>query len=156
MKWLAGMIFLILLAVSARFRKFTGMVILVGMASAFLFWQYQEYEKMQSKERILPSDLFLEDVSLKSSIDGYDMVGRIINHSNKYTLTGVQLKLTFRDCIIDNKSDCIIASEENEYIYINIPPKQARDFRKRVYLYSDLNIKGGLILDYSIIYAETE
>jgi len=147
---------LILLVVSARFRKFAGILILVCAVGGFLYWQYQENEEKQSKKRIAPSEVFFEGVSLKSSYGSYDMVGRITNNSNKYTLKGVQLKLTFRDCAKDSDSNCIIIAEEDEYIYINIPPKQARDFKERVYLYSDLNVKGKLVWDYSIEYTKAE
>ena len=84
------------------------------------------------------------------------MVGRITNTSNKYTVKGVQLKLTFRDCEKENKSNCIIVAEENENLYVSIPPKQARDFSESVYLYSDLNIKGELVWDYKVEYAKAE
>ena len=98
MAWVAGIIILILLVVSAGFRKFAGILILVTAVGGFLFWQYQEDEEKNSKTRISPSELVFEGVSLKSSYGSYDMVGRITNTSNKYTLKGVQLKLTFRDC----------------------------------------------------------
>lgn len=156
MKWLAVMVILILLAVSAGFRKFAGILIVASAIGGVLIWQYQEYDENQSRKLILPSELTFEEVSLEpSGGSSYDFIGRIINHSDKYTLSGVQLKLTIRDCAKNDNNNCIIISEVNEYIYINIPPKQARDFKKNIFLYSDINIKGNLALDYTIDYAET-
>jgi len=156
MAWIVGIVIIILLVVSAGFRKFAGVLILVCAIGGFLFWQYQENEEKQSKNRIPTSELLFEGVSLKSSYSSYDFVGRITNNSNKYTLKGVQLKLTFRDCAKDNQSNCVIIGEEEEYIYINIPPKQARDFKENVYLNSDIDVKGKMIWNYTIIYTKAE
>ncbi len=156
MKWLAIIILLVLLAVSAGFRKFAGILILICAVGGLIIWQYQIYEKNQTRNNILPSELIFEDLSLEPSYESYDITGRIINNSDTHTLSGVQLKLTVSDCKNDDKNDCIIISETDEYIYINIPSKQARDFKKNIYLYSDINIKGTLALDYLIEYAETK
>ena len=155
MKWLAIIVILILLVVSAGFRKFAGILVLICLVGGVLIWQYQEYEESQSRKMILPSELTFEGVSLEYSNGNYDFIGRIINNSDKHSLSGVQFKLTAKDCAKNDKHNCIIISEVDEYIYINIPPKQARDFKKNIYLYSDINIRGKLVLDYSIEYAET-
>jgi hypothetical protein len=156
MKWLAVIVILVLIAVSAKFRKFAAILILVGAIGGILIWQYQEYDENQSKKLILPSELSFEGVSLEPSNGSYNFFGRIINHSDKYSLSGVQLKLIIRDCEQDDKNNCIIISEVDEYIFIHIPPKQARDFKKNISLYSDINIEGILALDYTIEYAETK
>lgn len=156
MKWLAIIVILILIAVSAKFRKFSVVLILVGVIGGILIWQYQEYDEIQSKKLILPSELSFEGVTLEPSNGNYDFLGRIINRSEQYTLSGVQLKLIIRDCAKDDKNNCLIISEVDEYIYIHIPPKQARDFKKNISLYTDINIKGILALDYTIEYADTK
>ena len=156
MKWLAVIIVLILLVVSARFRKFAGIFVLVCIVGGLLFWQYQEYEKNKSRNRISPSELVLKNISFKPSNSNYEMTGRIINNSEKFTLNGVQLKITVKDCTNNDNINCIIFSEKNEYIYVYIPPKQARDFKKDIYLYSDQNKEDRLVWDYSIEYAESE
>ena len=156
MKWLAGIIILILLVVSEKFRKFVGVFVLVCAVGGLLFWQYQEFEKNKSRNRISPSELVLKNVSFKLSHSSYEMAGRIINNSEKFTLNGVQLKITIKDCANNDHIDCIIFSEKNEYIYVYIPPKQARDFRKDISLYSDQNKEDRLVWDYSIEYAESE
>ncbi len=156
MKWLAGIIILILLVVSEKFRKFAGVFVLVCAVGGLLFWQYQEFEKNKSRNRISPSELVLKNISFKLSHSSYEMTGRIINNSEKFTLNGVQLKITIKDCANNDPIDCIIFSEKNEYIYVHIPPKQARDFRKDISLYSDQNKEDRLVWDYSIEYAESE
>lgn len=154
MKWFAGIIILILLLVSAGFRKFAGIFVLVCVVGGLLFWQYQEYEKNKSRNRIAFSELVFKNISFRPSNGNYEMTGRLINNSEKYTLKGVQLRIIARDCAYD--ADCIVILDGNEYIYINIPAKQARDFKKDIYLYSDQNIRDKLIWDYSIEYTESE
>lgn len=157
MAWVIGIIILILLVVSAGFRKFAGALILIVAVGGFLFWQYQENEEKRSKNRVSPSELVFEDVELQSSYgDGFDMVGRITNTSGKYTVKGVQLKIIFRDCPKAEKSNCVIVAEENEHLYVSIPPNQARDFKETVYLYPDLNVRGKLVWDYKVEYAKAE
>ena len=156
MKWLAGIIIVILLLVSAGFRKFAGIFVLICVVGGLLFWQYQEYEKNKLRNRIALSELVFKNISFKPYNGNYEMTGRLINDSDKYTLNGVQLKITARDCAYDDHADCIIISDANEYIYINIPAKQARDFRKDIYLYSDQDIGDKLVWDYSIEYTESK
>lgn len=150
MVWVAGIVILILLIISAKFRKFFGVLVLASATGGFLYWQYEKHEEEQSKSRISPSELFFEGVSLNSSYGSYNIVGRITNNSDKYTLNEVQLKITFRDCDKGTQKNCIIIAQNNETIYINIPPKQARDFKEGVYLNSDVHFKGEMVWDYSI------
>ena len=84
MKWLVGIIILILLVVSARFRKFAWFFVLICVAGGLLFWQYQEYDENKSKNRISPAELIFKDISFKPSNGNYEMTGRIINNSEKY------------------------------------------------------------------------
>jgi len=156
MAWVIGIIVLVLLVVSAGFRKFAGGFILISAIAGFIYWQYQENEERQSKKRIKPTELLFEDVSLNSRFSSsYEIVGRITNNSSQYTLNGVQLKLTFRDCEEDEKN-CVIVAEDNEYIYANIPPKQARDFKESVYLSSGTKFKGKMVWNYKIEYIKAK
>ncbi len=156
MKWLAFIVFLVMLAVSAGFRKFAGVIVLVGAVGGILIWQYQVYEENQSRKNILPAEVTLEDVSLSTLNENYKLTGRLFNHSEKHNLSGVQLKLTVSDCAIGERNNCVIIKEADEYIYIDIPSQQARDFKKNIFLYSDIDIKGKLNLGYIVDYAETK
>lgn len=156
MKWLLIVVFLALLAVSAGFRKFAGALVLFCAIGGILIWQYQVYEENQSRKNIMPSELTFENVTLESLNENYRLTGRIINNSDKYDVRGVQIKLTVSDCKIDDNNNCIIISEADEYIYVDIPSKQARDFRRNIFLYSDIIIKGTLDWDYSIEYVESK
>ncbi len=156
MKWLFGIIVLILLVVSARFRKFAGFVVLICIVGGALLWGYQEYEKNKSKSRISASEVTLENISFETRNNNYELTGRIVNNSEKYILNGLQLKITVKDCTNNDDTHCIIFAEKKEYIYLSIPPRQARDFKKDIYLYLNQSIENKLAWDYSIEYAESE
>lgn len=156
MAWIVGIVILILLVVSAGFRKFAGVIVLICAVGGLLYWLYQENEEAESKKRISTSDLKFEGVFLKPSYSSYDLVGRITNNSVKYTLKAIQIKLIFKDCDKINSSNCIVVAQDDEHIYINIPPGQARDFKEGVYLSSNLNIKGTMAWEYTIEYTKAE
>lgn len=156
MKWFAIVSVLILLIVSVRFRKFALSVAMLLIFCGLMVWVYQEYETHQVRNRILPTELRLENVSFMPLNNDYEITGRIINGSEKYPLNGVQLKINVKECAKeDDDLNCIIFYETSEYIYIMVPPRQARDFKKVITLYSNQAIKGRLIWNYSIVYADS-
>ena len=157
MLWpLAVVIILILVLALSEFRKYG--IVIVSLFAIFIFfiWQYVDYEEKRSKERISPSDLSFESVKLNQTFNGYEFTGRIINNSDKYTLSGIQMKLEFKDCEKTDNGGCVVIAEENKFIYIKIPPKQARDFKENFYPYPDLKIRGKLIWDYTVNFAKAE
>lgn len=156
MKWFAIVSVLILLIVSVRFRKFALSVALLLGLCGLIIWGYQEYEAHQVRNRILPAELTLRNVSFSPLNNDYEMTGRIINGSEKYPLNGLQLKISVKECAKDDDDlNCIIFYETEEYLYIMVPPKQARDFKKLITLYSNQAIKGRLVWNYSIVYADS-
>lgn len=156
MPWLAVLIILILMLALPEFRKYGLVAVLVVAIGIFLLWRYQEYEEKQSKERISPAELSFEDVSLNQAYSGFELKGRIVNNSKQYTLNGIQLKLTFKDCRKDDNSICVVIAEESEFVYVTIPPEQARDFQEDFYPYPDLRVNGKLVWDYTVEYARAE
>lgn len=129
---------------------------MISLTIGLIVWQYQEYEEGKSKTRILPSEVVLRKISFDPIGNNYQMTGRIYNNSEKYNLSGVQLKIIAKDCVNNNEDNCVIFSETNEYIYISIPPGQARDFKKEIYLYSNQNVENKVVWNYSIEYAESK
>lgn len=158
MKWFLGILILILIVVSARFRKFAITLALVGITIGLLAWQYQEYGKSRVKDRIHPSELTLENISFRQIEDSFDyeMTGRIFNNSEKYVMNGLFLNLSAKECKDSAENGCVIVSEQKENVYITVPPGQARDFKKNIYLYSNQKINNHLIWNYSIQHVISE
>ena len=87
-KWIFGIAVLALIIVSPRFRKFALIFLLIVSIIGVALWQYQEYERNKSKNSIHPSELVLQNMEFKPLDTDYEfeMSGRIINNSEKYTL----------------------------------------------------------------------
>lgn len=156
-KWILGITILALILLSPRFRRFAVIFILIASILGVSLWQYQEYERNKSKSSILPSELTLQNMEFKplGTDHEFQMTGRIINNSEKHTLKSIILIVTTQECNIE-QTDCLIVSEQQENLYITVPPHQARYFKKDIYLYSNQNIKNNLIWGHSIRYAISE
>lgn len=85
----------------------------------------------------------------------FQMTGLIINNSEKYTLKSITLTVTTQECNTD-RTNCLTVSEQQENVYITVPPHQARYFKKDIYLYSNQDVKNDLIWGHSIRYAISE
>ena len=124
MWWFIAIVALILLVVSAGFRKFALAIVVIAVIGGFIIHQNSKREEQLSRQRISLHQLIFENVNLKNTNYGdFNLTGRIHNESKQYTLTDVGLNLTFRDCI--KGKDCIIIGETTEHIYRNIRTKSA-------------------------------
>lgn len=115
-KWIFGIAVLALIIVSPRFRKFALIFLLIASIIGVALWQYQEYERNKSKNSIHPSELVLQNMEFKPLDTDYEfeMSGRIINNSEKYTLKSIVLTITTQECGDSSQADCLIVSEQQE------------------------------------------
>lgn len=66
--------------------------------------------------------------------DSWDYTGRISNSSGK-TITDAQVRILLYDCPEDAESisdSCVVIGDQVDYVPINIPPRQARDFQDNI------------------------
>jgi len=89
MVWVIGLIVLILLIVSAWFRKVAVSVIIVTGVVGSLIYVLNEREEERALSRISLAELDFENVALKPSYSGYKLSGRIKNNSQEFTLKQV-------------------------------------------------------------------
>ena len=82
------------------------------------------------KHLISPTEIELADLQFRQDY-GTKLTGKIKNKSSKFTLTNVDLKLTFTDCIAP--ANCEIVGETTADIYLSVPPGQIRYFEDSVY-----------------------
>jgi hypothetical protein len=87
MKWLIGIVVLVLLVVSVRFRKFVLGLVAVGAAVGGVVYLINEHEESRSLSRIPVSQLTFENVMLTPDYSGYKISGRVKNTSAQFTLT---------------------------------------------------------------------
>lgn len=157
MGWLIGIVILILLVVSAGFRKFALVIVGLGAAAGFVIYANEERKEKLALSRIRPAELKFEGVTLKPDYSGYTLSGRLINGSAQYTLKQVTLKVTMRDCSGESERNCLIIGESNEYVHLGVPPGQARDFNELVYFSGGaLKPRGRLVWDYSVVEVKGE
>ena len=134
MKWLIGIVVLVLLVVSVGFRKFVVGLVALGAAVGGVVYLNNEREESRSLSRIPVLQLIFENVLLRPDYSGYKISGRIKNTSAQFTLKEVIYIVTMQDCTGESPSNnCVTIGESTESVYPNVPPGQARDFEDSVY-----------------------
>jgi hypothetical protein len=96
-------------------------------------------EEAQSLTRIPITQIALQHVTLDSSTlrarerkgastPGFTLAARVENGSPMYTLSAIEIKVTFHDCPADApKAKCVTIGETFVKANVNTPPGQARD-----------------------------
>jgi hypothetical protein len=72
----------------------------------------------------------------------YGMSGRLVNHSQRHTLSSVDITITASDCQGDG-ANCVVIGEVTRTIPVEIPPGQARDVREQ-YVFRRFEVMGEL------------
>jgi hypothetical protein len=165
MIWLAACVVLVLLVVSAGFRKITAIVaVIVGAAAviAAVGWAIVLFSQSQSRSTaraLIPAqEVKLSDVQLEFPDGGpeyghiyYRLSGRVKNNSPTYTLTNLTVSVVMRDCADAAHTRCETIGEEPVSLYFNnIPPGQVRDISRAWLLDTPARPKGELVWNYSI------
>lgn len=149
MLWLFAVVVLICAMLFPGFRKVLLVVAALLAGIVAVIYLRNESEEAGSKKRIALSEIELADVRLQGDY-GYEVTGRVRNHSARYTLSGFALRVTLEDCM--NDTTCDVVSQGNESAYgVFVPPGQARDFRISVIGTYALRLKGKLRWDYSLV-----
>lgn len=150
---LIGLAVVVALVVLALTRENVGIAIPVAAATVFLIvaslaW-YQSHEVTESRSRIPAAEVELADMQLNAEARGVKLVtGRVRNHSQRYTLTELQVQVSLEDCL-DNHCEVINQSEIT--LRPEVPPGQARDFRERIAFPSAVAPRGLTRLSYQVI-----
>jgi hypothetical protein len=121
--------------------------LVVGVA----FYLNDRHEEEQSLTRISASELSFENLLLKQDYNSYKIVGRIINHSQRFEASDISIVVTVQDCKPDvSPPSCLVIGESKESLFLNIPPGQARDFEHYVFFDTPVKPQGQLSWDYRI------
>jgi hypothetical protein len=155
MAWLVAIVVLVLLVVSAGFRAFTFIIVLFCAGAGGLYYFYDQHRQARALTLISPSEITFENVLLNQQYGSYTISGRVTNHSTRYTLSLVELRITMQDCTEDSSHSCITIGQVDESAYVNAPPGQARDFEVRPY-FSELKPQGRLEWSYAVSQIRSE
>ena len=140
MAWVAGVVGVVaFIYFMIRFESFRGIVILLAVGiGGYVWWDNNENKKRtQLAETLIPkSQVHLTDTRLSIGSLG-ELTGKVRNSSTKYTLSGLTLKITIRDCPTKKSisKGCDIVGENEVYSRVTIPPGQVRSISEYVSFY---------------------
>jgi HAMP domain-containing protein len=140
--WLILVLVVIAAFAVPRFGKavLVGAAILVAIVCAF--WISANVEEKRARTRIAAREVELEEITLSpSSGETYILAGRIHNHSARYTLTGLEMRFTARDC--PDTADCEVVGQSEKSLYLSIPPGQTREVSDEYVFFSGLGAPRG-------------
>jgi hypothetical protein len=143
---------LVLLVVSAGFRKLALGLVVIALVGGAIATFYSYEEEKESLTRIPASQVGLENMQLNPNYGGYKLSGRIKNNSGQFTLNRIVLAVTMQDCGGEAAAqNCVTIAESQTSPFLTIPPGQARDFQETVYFSGGtLKPKGRLDWRYSV------
>lgn len=142
----------VLLFVSAGFRKLALGLVAVALVGGAIAYFYGQEEEGLAQTRIPASQLGLENMQLIPNAGGYNFSGRIKNNSTQFTLNRIAFAITMQDCAGEAASqNCVTIAESETSPFLTIPPGQARDFKEVIYFSGGtLKPKGRLDWHYSV------
>jgi hypothetical protein len=153
MAWLvAGAILVVFLAFAAGFRKSAAGIAVAALLAGFALYHYNQRQLQQATTRIATAEITLENISFRHTYrSSADVTGTIRNNSETYTLHGVSLDVTVRDCRgEDTSSACVVLGNATTHAAVIVPPREARNFTATLYFGGDLKPKGALTWEYEI------
>ncbi len=99
-----------------------------------------------------PDSVSLSQTDIVSAYgDSWDYSGRITNSSDK-SVTDVHIRITLHDCPAQSmqiNDDCATIGERVDFVPINVPPRQARDFSDTV-SFRNAKPKGAALWDFQL------
>ena len=136
MHWVAlGIVCVALIFVSYHSPKI-GFGLLGALAVILTSLYFLNLEESDSQKFPVPSDsIELSSVEVSASYgDSWDYTGRVTNSSSK-TITDVQIRVVLYDCpttVNELSDDCVPIGDQVDYVPINVPARQARDFSDNI------------------------
>ncbi len=133
MTWIALLIVaVILIAMSMYYPRIAFSLLGVLLVSAIIIYRLTGSDV--NGQSIPPEKLALENLHMqKSYADSYDLLGRIRNNADR-PLREFSVLVQALDCPqAKDTVDCSIIGEKNISVYIQVPSRQARDFRENIY-----------------------
>ncbi len=153
MHWIAlAIVCAALIAVSYYSGKL-GFGLLAGISVLLLALYFLDTDEEEKSDFQVDNNLLvLENTSPTGAYgDSWNYAGRITNNSSS-SVTDVEIKITLSDCEYEESKDedCVVIGEEVDFVPINIPSRQARDFKNNV-TFKDAQPKGILRWKFELV-----
>ncbi len=102
--------------------------------------------------RISVSEIALEEVDLALDPRVSTLSGRVVNHSESYTLTGIGFDVKLYDCAAEDTplGECFIIGEDKKEARLSAPPGQLRAFKAALIFANLPDVEGVLRWDYEV------
>lgn len=149
---------LVLVKVGRLIRVGGRMLALIALGvGGFLFYRNrrESADREAARERIPVASVEMADVKLTpqaGKAGRYALVARVRNKSPSYTLSGVNVSVTIKDCV--KATPCETLAHQVEHIPVVIPPGQSRDIRDDVVLSPVPNARGRFAWSHQIVSTE--
>jgi hypothetical protein len=155
MRWLViAVIALVISSLVMRFSRLAAVLIIAAVAVIGAFAWYQEHELAASKRRIPLDQVELVDFKLvKPDRNTRELMGRIRNHSTRYTITEADLEVVMDDC---RNGHCDTVDQTRVIFTEPIPPEQARDIKQRIVFDSLQQPRGVFEPRFNLLYVEAQ
>jgi hypothetical protein len=158
MVWLFVLSLFIIFIVPPRFRlQVLGVLILLALAG-FLLSQPRERTE-EARGRIPIEQVEFINVELQRSHGvGREFMGKLLNHSPSYILTGLGIQLIIKDCMETDdapEEDCTVLEDVKVHLPLFAPPGEERAFNKRLY-FRELHPRGHIQWEYRVLYTEAK
>ena len=154
MQWIALAVVCTALIVVSYYSPKIGFSLLGALAAiigTLYFLNLDESEKTSFP--IDRESVQLSDTDAEESYGGsWDYSGRLANSSGK-VITDARIRITLRDCPAGTEAvsdECPVIGEEVDFVAINVPPRQARDFRNNI-TFKNAVQKGVLFWNFELI-----
>lgn len=89
---------------------------------------------------------------------GYELTGKILNHSSSYALLGLGIELIIKDCMESGEKSqpiCTVLEKIQVPLALSVPPGEEGKFNKRLY-FKELHPRGRTQWGYTILYTEAK
>lgn len=148
MIWIIALLIIISLILLSQYRVLGSLFLALTIVAASLFFIFEIIEQRRAVSRILADEVIIYDERLdQRTRRSFSFQGRLQNKSEEYSIIGFDVLIKIKDC---ESKECIVVAQETDFIRLNIPPNQARDFNQNIYIYSDFEIKHEFDWEYEI------
>ena len=152
-------VLILVLIVSAlalpRFRRSLLATLLVVISVIAVIIWLDNRERALQHARLPLSQIELRNMQATPGLNvrSYVVKGRIYNGSRDSTINTVELQLDLKDCISEI---CEIVGQEVTRIFVQIPPRQSRDFETTVFLSTVVDLEGSPKWTFAVVGVKTQ
>ncbi len=156
MHWiLLAIVGIALIALASRYPKSAFALLGVLLLAGLVFYQTNSFAPTAKSKPLQASDISLDQMLMTQGYqNGFNLSGRISNHSKEIAISEFVIKVAMRDCASGDSgghaNECPIIGEKLERIKLLTPPEQSRDFSESLY-FDRAKVRGEIRWKFEIV-----